>query len=243
MMSDYQLEQIKFSASIIIAFDGHFRSTWFYILTIVIGVVLSYSINNEEMSNICFLLCKTCGVQACYLFFSSKVLMEGQRWLFPCHCICYKHRSREEVDAYIGERLRMMTIRMSKRESVDTWDIPKATARTFSESMEESEKVLPAADMNASNFFEEKLKSGDTDRSETIPEMEVGGAELREALAEACYESHLMEDFDTEIDDFPKKSNDISKPSSTQDSVESVNIDIPSEMGSLETNLRHAIIG
>merc|ERR1719471_2520059 len=72
--------------------------------------MISSILDVEMISNISFLICKTCGIQSCFLFFSSKALVEDRRHLFPCFT-CF-HMSQEETDDFLEDSLRSVSLHL-----------------------------------------------------------------------------------------------------------------------------------
>jgi len=102
-LSDLNLQKCGASAGVVMSYDSHFRYKWFYILTVILALVLSSSIRNFTICNVSFIICQTCGIQACALFFNSKVLFETRRHLFPC-LFCF-HKSSEKVEEVMQKRM------------------------------------------------------------------------------------------------------------------------------------------
>ena len=60
-------------------YDSRFRWAWLYVLTVILAIIISSSIKYPLLSNLAFLTAKTCGIQASFLVFQSKSLLQARK--------------------------------------------------------------------------------------------------------------------------------------------------------------------
>jgi len=113
-VSPRKLEKVKEYTGVVMTYDSQFRSSWVYILTVIGMSILSFIIDIDIISAICFTISRTCGIQACILFFKSKILLQHRRHLFPCLRCC--HASQKEVNAIVANGISGVAINISPRE-------------------------------------------------------------------------------------------------------------------------------